>query len=184
MKNNFGGRERTRKGERDWDFYRIANCFFCFFFWEIKTSTKWFPSLCFLHFFSSYLLLLLLFFLLLFFFFLCVGMNSFYFYFSFCSSFKVNLKVHLQELARRLASGAGGQGSGSLTKKQQKKIQQKSRKSFHLFAGQKPSAASVPLRNKTTSKQFWVKNCLINTRVDSRSSPAVFTFFRQCKVFW
>lgn len=101
---------------------------------------------------------------LAFFFFFLVSSSSlcqffFCFFCFFSSSFKVNLKVHHRNW--RVVSLLAPTGKKT---------------------GQKQSAP-VPLRNKTTSKQFWVKNCLINIRL-SQSSPVVFTFFRQCKVFW
>lgn len=151
-----GEKEKRRERLR---FLQKNKLSFLFFFWEVKTHTKCFPSLCFLHLFFFFLpsppplLPLLLGFLLP----LCQNDFLFSFLLIFvCSSFKVNLKVHLQELARRLASGAGGGGSASVTRKKKTTTttREKQEKFSPFFAGQKPSAASVPLRNKTTSKQF------------------------------
>lgn len=106
-----------------------------FFLFEKKQQpvAKWFPYsvffFCFF-FFSSLLLLLLCQFLFL------------------PSSFKVNLKVHNRNWRVFLLLVP--------MERRKKKHTKNTHKKSHKSAGQKQSA-SVSLRNKTTSKQFWIK---------------------------
>lgn len=145
MKNKLGRRERKRKGERDCDFYRKTNCFFCFSFGRSKQTQSVFPDFVFCIYFFFFLpsppppLLPLLIGLLL-----PLCPNDLFFLLIFvCSSFKVNLKVHLQELARRLASGAGGGGSGSLTKKTTTTAEKQEKFSPFLRARSRPPRQSL-----------------------------------------
>lgn len=156
--------ERKRKGERETAIFTekwIVS--FVFLLGDENKhqvfSLTFFSSFIFFFFLSSPppLLLLPLFICFL----LPLCQNDFFFLLIFvCSSFKVNLKVHLQELARRLASGAGGGGSGSLTNKK-KQQQQKSRKKISPFlrARSRPPRQSLweirLLPNSFESKTVW-----------------------------
>lgn len=125
---------RMKNNKKKTEIFMDKQMFLFFSFWE-KTTTcgKVISIQC-----------VFLLFLLLFFFILLLLLCQLFFL---PSSFKVNLKVHNRNWRIFLLL---------VPMERRKKHTKITHKKSHKSAGQKQSA-SVSLRNKTTSKQFWIK---------------------------